>query len=471
MANAGDGVLDLSVLANYANQPIPPYISKNNTPANNAITDRGATLGRVLFYDKRLSRNNTVSCSSCHQQAHAFGDTAVASPGVAGNTGRHAMRLVNTRFADEVRFFWDERATSLENQTTQPIQNHVEMGFSGTSGDPAFADLVIKLSAISEYRVLFAMTFGDSTITEARVQLAIAQFVRSIQSFDSKFDVGRALAGNNNAGFPNFTASENNGKALFLNPPPGGAGCAGCHRPPEFDIDPLSRNNGVITQIGGGTDLTNTRSPSLRDVVGFGGQSNGGLMHDASKATLAGVIDHYDRIPGDNLNLDARLRRPGGTQVLNLTSQQKTDIAAFLRTLTGNAIYSDPRWSDPFDSEGQLSLIILPASSITIKDQGNGYALVSTPAAPFLNYALQFSTDLENWTSITTVNSGASGFCSQLVPVMGTMFFRYIYSAPVSQNGAVLTQSGDGIVKASKHTAKALGEIQRRQPFFSKALK
>src|SRR5215213_4133468 len=102
------------------------------------------------------------------------------------------MRLVNARFATEVRFFWDERATSLENQTTQPIQNHVEMGFSGTSGDPAFADLVTKLSAIQEYRVLFAATFGNSTITEDRVQKAMSQFVRSIQSFDSRYDAGRA---------------------------------------------------------------------------------------------------------------------------------------------------------------------------------------------------------------------------------------------------------------------------------------
>src|SRR5215204_4924055 len=147
-ATAGNGVLDLTALANYANQPVPAYITKSNTPANNAITDRGATLGRVLFYDKRLSKNNTIACGSCHQQSHAFGDSAAASTGVAGTTERHAMRLVNARFAAEVRFFWDERATSLENQTTQPIQNHVEMGFSGTSGDPGFGDLVVKLSVI-----------------------------------------------------------------------------------------------------------------------------------------------------------------------------------------------------------------------------------------------------------------------------------------------------------------------------------
>ena len=146
-AAAGDGVLDLTQLANYANQPVPTYITKNNTTAGNAITDEGATLGRVLFHDKRLSRNDTVSCSSCHDQAHAFSDPAVASTGVNGTTGRHAMRLINARFANEARFFWDERAATLESQTTQPVRDHVEMGFSGTLGDPDFAALTAKLAA------------------------------------------------------------------------------------------------------------------------------------------------------------------------------------------------------------------------------------------------------------------------------------------------------------------------------------
>ena len=261
------------------------------------------------------------------------------------------MRLINARFANERRFFWDERATTLENQTTQPVRDHVEMGFSGTLGDPNFAALTAKLAAIPDYRVLFAMTFGDADVTEIRIQRSLAQFVRSIQSFDSKFDVGRAQVPNEGAPFPNFTAQENNGKALFNNPPapPGqpqtGAGCAGCHAPPEFDIDPNSRNNGVITKIGGTTDLTNTRSPSLRDLIGPGGQSNGPFMHDGSFATLAQIISHYNAIPGDNANLDPRLRRPVGVQNLGLNPQQMNDIAAFLRTLTGSSVYMDD-WND-----------------------------------------------------------------------------------------------------------------------------
>ena len=362
---AQDGVIDLAALPNYANQPRPAYAQKNNTPAGNQITDAGATLGRVLFYDKRLSRNNTVSCSSCHRQAHGFSDNAVASTGVAGTTGRHSMRLINARFGAELHFFWDERAATLETQATQPIRNAIEMGFSGAGNDPAFSDLVSKLSAIPEYQTLFRFVFGSTAIDETRIQNALAQFVRSIQSFDSKYDAGRAVAGENQP-FPNFTASENSGKQLFLTPPAqGGAGCASCHRPPEFDIDPISRNNGVIAAIGGGVDLTNTRSPSLRDLAGPTGQLNGPFMHNGNFTTIAQIINHYAAIPADNPNLDPRLRRPGGAvQTLNLTAQQRLDLEAFLLSLSGNAVYTDPKWSNPFSAAGTLTLTNVPPAPV-----------------------------------------------------------------------------------------------------------
>ncbi|MFN9583003.1 MAG: cytochrome-c peroxidase, partial [Bacteroidota bacterium] len=150
------GTVELNNLLNYSNQPMPDYILKNNEPANNRTTDAGATLGRVLFYDKNLSINNTIACASCHHQEFAFGDTAVQSLGYdGGHTGRHSMRLANARFGNENRFFWDERAASLENQTTQPIRDHIEMGFSGVFGNPTFDSLLRKLSAIPYYPVLF----------------------------------------------------------------------------------------------------------------------------------------------------------------------------------------------------------------------------------------------------------------------------------------------------------------------------
>lgn len=369
------GTIDLANLDNYANQGQPNYITDDNTAANNPITDAGATLGRVLFYDKNLSRTNTVACGSCHIQQFAFGDTARASVGVNGTTGRHSMRLVNARFADEVQFFWDERAATLEIQTTQPIQDHAEMGYSGSNGDPDFNDLLAKLDGISYYNDLFYLAFGDTNITEARMQQALAQFVRSIQSFDSPFDVGRAQVNNNGQPFPNFTNQENSGKTLFLTPPQldatgsrtgGGAGCVGCHQPPEFDVDPNSGNNGVTATIAGGgvRDYTNTRSPSLRDAFNPNGGLNGQMMHNGNFNTMGAVLAHYDSIVIDpnNPNLDPRLAAQGNGQKLNLTAAERAQLIAFIQTLTGADMYTNAKWSDPFDANGNLTLLNSPLS-------------------------------------------------------------------------------------------------------------
>ena len=358
------GTIDLDDLFNYETQNIPSYITKDNTPETNQINNEITTLGRVLFYDKNLSENNTIACASCHQQAFAFSDPLTSSVGLnGGNTGRHSMRLVNSRFSNEEKFFWDERATSLENQVTQPIQDHIEMGFSGTNGDPDFNELIAKLSAIDYYQTLFDFAYGNSTINEDKIQRALSQFIRSIQSFDSKFDEGFLQSPNLNAPFPNYTPQENLGKQLFLNPPPnGGAGCAGCHAPPEFDIDPNTLNNGVIGVIGSTTevDLNNTRSPSLRDLVNPDGSLNGPLMHDGSMTSLLQVINHYNSIPNNpaNNNLDNRLQGPGNqTQQLNLTINEKSALEAFLKTLSGSDIYTNEKWSDPFDEEGNISIV------------------------------------------------------------------------------------------------------------------
>lgn len=355
--------IDPTSLANYANQTKPAYLvpAKDNTRGN-TITNAKATLGRVLFYDKNLSFDNSVSCGSCHKQKFAFGDTAIASAGVVGaSTDRHTMRLVNSRFAVETKFFWDERAATLEAQTTQPIQNHAEMGFSGTGGRPALANLLTKLQSINYYNELFKFVYGDINVTEARMQECLAQFVRSIQSFDSKYDAGRSLVANDGQPFPNFTAQENNGKQLFITPPvfdatgtrvSGGAGCNACHNAPEFDIDPNTLNNGIIGRIvpGGGIDITVTRAPSLRDVTNSAGIENGPLMHTGNLATVQNAVGHYNTInlaPG-NTNLDPRLRPNGQGQKLNLTGAEQSALVAFIKTLSGTNVYTDPRWSNPF---------------------------------------------------------------------------------------------------------------------------
>ena len=348
------GRIDMSKLPDYENQSIPSYITKDNT-AGNQITNEGATLGRVLFYDKQLSSNNTVSCASCHQQEFGFGDNIQASIGVNGVTGRHSMRLINARFADEDRFFWDERANTLEFQTTQPIQDHVEMGYSGDSGDEDIDDLISKLQSIPYYQELFTYAFGDQQVTESRMQSALAQFIRSIQSFDSRYDNGLADANNNTgANFSNLSNQENEGKRLFMTRTEfnnngvrisGGLGCNGCHRSPEFDIDPDSGNNGVVSAIDGGTDVNVTRSPSLRDLFSPEGISNGLFMHTGDM-DIEAVLEHYNNITASQ-NTDRRITRGGG-QNLMMTDEEKESVIAFLKTLTGNDVYSNEMWSNPF---------------------------------------------------------------------------------------------------------------------------
>ncbi len=352
--------IDFLNLSNYASQPKPSYISNDNTGAN-TITDAKATLGRILFYDKNLSVTNTISCGSCHKQAFAFSDTALVSAGVEGGfTARHSMRLINARFANEAKFFWNERAASLEIQTTMPIQDHAEMGFSGLNGRGNMISLLTKLSGIKYYNEIFKTVYGDTLISEARLQESLAQFVRSIQSFDSKFDAGRALVNNERDPFPNYTATENAGKNLYLTPPvfdgkgnriSGGIGCNGCHRAPEFDIDPNTKNNGIIGVIGStATELNNTRAPSLRDLIKADGTVNSKMMHTGLFTTFEGVLGHYNTIPnlGGNNNLDGRLKVDGVGNKLNLTNTEITQVVAFMKTLSGTNVYADKKWANPF---------------------------------------------------------------------------------------------------------------------------
>lgn len=376
-----DGLdLDLKVLLNYQLQELPSYINQDNTTDGNPITDAGATLGRVLFYDPRLSTTNKISCASCHQQAFAFGDPRPLSDGVAGKTLRHSMRLVNIRFSEDFHARWDRKADSVEAQMLMPIQDHVEMGYSGKEGNPSLEDLVKKLQAIEAYQVLFRLAWGDSKVSKDRVSKSLAQFVRSIQSFDSKFDEGRAQVQEDHEPFPNFSDEENAGKALFLRDfnskvreieveiegnkqklevaqrVSGGFNCSVCHRPPEFDIDPRSRNNG-LTQAANPkaqdpTDYEAMRSASLRDLVNPNGKLNGGLFHTGQSMELSGVVEHYDFVAPDEDNylLDRRFTRTGHPIHLNITETEARQLNAFLRTLTGRGVYTDKRWSNPFTS-------------------------------------------------------------------------------------------------------------------------
>ena len=375
----GEGLLDLDNLYNYENQKIPAYITKDNTPPDNPITNEGATLGRVLFYDQQMSLDRTISCGSCHQQKFAFSDPDHLSTGVAGQTNRRSMRLINVRFGDEKRFFWDERAPSLEALMTMPVKDHIEMGFSAQNGNPGLDSLIRRLENIDYYQTLFEFAFGDSEVTEQRIQRALAQFLRSIQSFDSRYDEGRRQVLSDNEDFPNFSEQENIGRHLFMTPAvfdqqgrrtSGGAGCAACHRPPEFDIDPESGNNGTISMFGDETaeDLTVTRAPSLRDVCTEYGRPYGGFMHNSSLGEAVVVYDvtrHYNEDIPESINpaLDFRLLPNGRPQQLLLTVPERKALGIFFRTLKGQDVYQNPKWSDPFDEGGQLTLRLTTTSS------------------------------------------------------------------------------------------------------------
>lgn len=352
--------INLNQLENYENQPIPNYIKKDNSNQLKIINAK-ATLGRILFYDKKLSLDNTVSCGSCHIQKFAFGDNAIASNGVFGaTTARHSMRLVNVKFAAVNKFFWDKRATTLEIQTTMPIKDHAEMGYSGQNGRPDFNALITKLDNLTYYNEMFKFAYGDKIITEIRIQECLSQFIRSIQSFDSKYDVGRAQVNSDNIDFPNFNQLENLGKNLFNTIPlldskgarvSGGAGCNRCHNAPEFDIQPTSLNNGIIKRINSTSlDFSVTKSPTLRNLTNIYGQINSPMMHNGELRTIDDVLNHYGNYtpPQNIMNIDGRIFNNGNGTKLNLNNNEKEALKAFLNTLSGTNIYIDKKWSNPF---------------------------------------------------------------------------------------------------------------------------
>ena len=309
-----------------------------SVPEDNPITNDGATLGRVLFYDVTLSANYTTSCASCHHQEHGFSDPLEKSVGFdGGETARNSLHLVNHQFSR--RMFWDLRANNLESQVLMPIQDSIEMGLT-------LEELIDRLNSTSYYPSLFAKAFGTSEITTDRVSKALAQFVRSIVSYNTKYDQGIVND------FADFTEQELLGKSIFFN---GVTHCNQCHVSRNFHLtSPL--NNGldaITTDPGYGNVSTNPESdgkfkvPSLRN-VGL----TAPYMHDGRFATLLDVINHYDHDVQPHPYLDDRLTiesQTGGTPYsLNLSEDEKHALVAFLHTLTDYDLINDPKFSDPF---------------------------------------------------------------------------------------------------------------------------
>lgn len=307
-----------------------PVAALDNTPADNLLTDAGATLGRVLFYDKRLSHDNSTSCASCHQQSTGFSDANQFSTGINGQlTTRHSMALANGNYYVNGAAFWDERASSLEEQALIPIESPKEMGST-------LPEVVTKLSQTSFYPALFRAAFGSPDVTPERIGKAIAQFERAMVSYQSKFDSAFSPESQQPNFAAVFNADELAGHSLFQ-----GAGrCAGCHTT-NAHVGQMVANIGldeVSEDEGAGEGRFKT--PSLRNVA-----VRGHFMHDGRYSTLQQVIEFYNMGVQDNPALDQALRHP---VLLNLTGEQVLQLEAFLNTLTDNVFLTSSLFSDPF---------------------------------------------------------------------------------------------------------------------------
>jgi cytochrome c peroxidase len=285
-------------------------------PESNPLSRGRVALGRRLFTDPLLSVDRSVSCASCHRPSHAFSDTVARSSGSHGRAGpRNAPSLLNAAYRDA--FFWDGRATSLEEQVLQPIQDSLEM-------DLPMDQLVARLRADGAYRATFRREFGEEPNPKG-IALALASFVRTLRSGDAAID--RFRNGDSTA----LSPLARRGFQLFV----GRAGCSACHLGPLLS-DGDFHNTGVAWRDGSWRDLGRFvvtrdsadrgafKTPSLRNVA-----RTAPYMHDGSIATLDAVIDFYDRGAGRNPNLDPVVRP------LRLTPEERRSLLAFLESLSG----------------------------------------------------------------------------------------------------------------------------------------
>lgn len=349
----------------FLNNPLPanPYrfqfaaIESDNTPESNPTTNEGATLGRVLFYEKKLSVNGTIACASCHSQETGFSDSEVLSIGFeGGKTRRHSMTLTNARFYDTGKFFWDERAETLEDQVLMPIQDEVEMGLT-------LDEILQVVQSQDYYAPLFKDAFGDEEITIDRISKALAQFVRSLVSINAKYDQGRVAVSSPLDDFANFTDQENAGKALFYAGSINGApSCHSCHASEAFLSPLLAPNANTIASINGldaestddlGVYETTGRNnhqgkfkvPSLRNVA-----VRAPYMHDGRFANLEEVINHYSTGMQNHPRTLPFMKDDDGNAIkYNFTDTEKQALIAFLNTLTDDQFLADEKFSSPFN--------------------------------------------------------------------------------------------------------------------------
>jgi len=301
---------------------LPPV----SIPAANPPTAQTIALGRLLFYDKRLSKDDSISCASCHMPTEGFADGMKVSRGVGGMSGvRNAPSIINAAYLPLQ--FWDGRAPSLEEQAASPIANPVEM-------NQPHEVSVGKLAKDPHYAALFDQAFGAGGVTFERIENAIASFERTALSGNSAFDRYK-YGGDKTA----LTASQIRGLEIFLDPKRGN--CAACHLVNDkyaLFTDGKAHNIGVGAEDGsafsdvGRFEQTKTDAdrgafvtPMLRDVA-----RTAPYMHDGSIKTLKGVVDFYAGGGNSNPYLDKQIKK------IDLSAQDRQDLVAFLESLNGD---------------------------------------------------------------------------------------------------------------------------------------
>lgn len=334
-------------LSNIPYQPvlympvIPTGFPALEQPSDNLMTIDGIHLGRKLFYDPILSVDSTVSCSSCHKQDGSFTDQVALSEGVSGITTRSSMSLINVGFHYH-GFFWDGRAATLEEQALGPVENPIEMG-------ETWDNVERKLRSHPFYPEDFRRAFGierSSGITRDLAAKAIGQFERSlISGGNTKYD--RFARGE-----IFLDENEYNGYLMFFDfdPTVPDAECGHCHNAPLFATSDYFNNGlqesedfegfidkglGIFT--GKPSDNGKFKAPTLRNIV-----FTAPYMHDGRFQTLEEVVDHYNSGGKSSPNKNALL------YPLKLTEIQKSDLIAFILTLTDSSMLRNEAFQDPF---------------------------------------------------------------------------------------------------------------------------
>ena len=245
------------------------------------------------------------------------------------------MSVANVRFHRNGNMFWDERAMSVEEQALMPIQDEAEMGLS-------LEELVARIEAAPYYDDLFEQAFGSAEVTTDRIANAIAQFERSMVTFNSRFDAARRGA-NVQPGqdLPGLSAQENRGRRLFFS---GQTQCSNCHRG-DLAVGDQARNNGldINTDADQGAGRGRFKTASLRNI-----ELTAPYMHDGRFATLRQVVEFYNRDIQPHPDLDNRLKQNGRPRRMNLSGQDIDALVAFLESLTDPTLATDVRFSDPF---------------------------------------------------------------------------------------------------------------------------